>query len=100
EKIVPGRNYEFTERFHASMRTHISGNVLTQATAFEATLDEEFRKPLANSDGDVAMRSDGGGSSEAAAAAKALGGSIFNDPVDALVPQVVLSPLLNDGSVM
>jgi len=43
EKLVPGRNYEFTECFHLSLQVPVGGMMWEQATQFEKLMEEEFR---------------------------------------------------------
>ncbi|KAF8477313.1 hypothetical protein BDZ91DRAFT_843996 [Kalaharituber pfeilii] len=42
EKLVPGRNFEFTERFHFSMRVPIGAKMYAQAISFLKLLEQEL----------------------------------------------------------
>jgi hypothetical protein len=41
-RVAPGRNYEFTDKFHFALRTYMDENVFAQAIAFE----EKFGKAV------------------------------------------------------
>ena len=80
EKLLPGRNYEFTERFHLSLRVPLGGRIWAQAAAFEKLMDQEF----------ASNRNDQGS------------GKLNVEPgsTDHTSPTMVLSPFMNDGSMV
>jgi len=84
EKLVPGRNYEFTERFHLALRVPVGGRMWEQATHFEKMMEEEFR-------------SSSGGNGKGKGKADAL--QAPSSPVEQS-PSMSLSPFMNDGSMM
>jgi len=84
EKLVPGRNYEFTERFHLSLRAPVGGRMWEQAMHFEKLMEEEFR----SSSG---VNNKGKGITGALQTSTSLGKQL---------PSMSLSPFMNDGSMM
>ncbi|KAF8450108.1 hypothetical protein BGX38DRAFT_1269609 [Terfezia claveryi] len=86
EKLVPGRNYEFTERFHLSLRVPVGGRMWEQATQFEKLIGEEFC-------------SSSGGNGNGKGKVKVGTLQAPSSPRGQL-PSMSLSPFMNDGSMM
>ena len=87
EKLVPGRNYEFTERFHLSLRVPLGGRIWAQAAAFENLMDQEF----------TSNRNDQG---VGKLNAVPMAGPREFSSTGHIRPTMVLSPFMNDGSMM
>lgn len=43
-RVAPGRNYELTDKFHASLRTPIDAKMFAQALRFDRNLREMFKE--------------------------------------------------------
>ena len=90
EKLVPGRNYEFTEKFHLSLRGGVGGRMWSQAVGFENLCDQAFHVSRIEEE-DESPIGDGSAQEENHQPQH----EMPNPP-----PVMQLSPIMNDGCML
>lgn len=100
EKLVPGRNYEFTERFHLSMRVPVGGRMWVQAVQFQTLMDEEFSSTSTSNTtwegkGRLTEHQQQLATTSSSSSSPSSSSSQNNE-----LPTMSLSPFMNDGSMM